>query len=104
VRGHGAPLYGAIAFAGVVNINTPAAREVVGTKVTLAGGELSTLRADLRQAGLISMGRLGYRVNFGYNRSDTWTRSRTARDSSDSRAEYAEGTAAPITPATPAVR
>ena len=103
VRGPGSALYGANAFAGVVNINTPAAREVVGTKVTVAGGELSTLRADLRQAGLISMGRMGYRVNFGYNRSDTWTRSRTARDSSDFRGEYAAGTEAPITPVAPEV-
>ena len=103
VRGPGSALYGANAFAGVVNINTPAAREVVGTKVTLAGGELSTLRADLRQAGLLSMGRMGYRVNFGYNRSDTWTRSRTARDSSDFRAEYAAGTEAPITPVAPEI-
>jgi iron complex outermembrane receptor protein len=98
VRGPGSALYGANAFAGVVNINTPAAREVVGTKVTLAGGELSTLRADVRQAGLFSAGRLGYRVNLGYNRSDTWSRSRTARDSSDFRAEYAEGTERPSPP------
>lgn len=104
VRGPGSALYGANAFAGVVNIITPTAREVVGTKVTLAGGELSTLRADVRQAGLFSAGRLGYRVNLGYNRSDTWTRSRTARDSSDFRAEYAEGTEAPITPVSPEVR
>lgn len=104
VRGPGSALYGANAFAGVVNIITPTAREVVGTKVTLAGGELSTLRADVRHAGLLSAGRLGYRVNLGYNRSDTWTRSRTARDSSDFRAEYAEGTEAPITPVSPEVR
>jgi iron complex outermembrane receptor protein len=104
VRGPGSALYGANAFAGVVNINTPSAREVVGTKISLAGGELSTLRADVRQAGLFSAGRLGYRLNLGYNRSDTWTRSRTARDSSDFRAEYAEGTEAPITPVAPEVR
>jgi outer membrane receptor protein involved in Fe transport len=88
----------------VVNINTPAAREVVGTKVTLAGGELSTLRGDVRQAGLFSAGRFGYRANFGYNRSDTWSRSRTARDTSDFRAEYAEGTTSTITPVSPEVR
>ena len=104
VRGPGSALYGANAFAGVVNISTPTAREVAGTKVTLAGGELSSLRADVRQAGVVSGGRLGYRLNVGYNRSDTWTRSRTARDSSDFRAEYAEGTEAPITPVAPEVR
>jgi iron complex outermembrane receptor protein len=92
VRGPGSALYGANAFAGVVNINTPAAREVVGTKVTLAGGELSTLRADVRQAGLLSAGRLGYRVNLGYNRSDTWTRSRTLITGGDFIAEYAAAT------------
>jgi iron complex outermembrane receptor protein len=92
VRGPGSALYGANAFAGVVNINTPAAREVVGTKVTLAGGGLSTLRADVRQAGLFSEGRLGYRVNFGYNRSDTWTRSRTLLTGGDFIAEYDSAT------------
>lgn len=104
VRGPGSALYGANAFAGVVNIISPASREVVGTKLTLAGGELSTMRADLRHAGLLSAGRFGYRMNLGYNRSDTWSRSRTARDSSDFRTEYAEGTDAPITPVTPEVR
>ncbi len=104
VRGPGSALYGANAFAGVVNINTPAVREQVGTKVTVAGGELGTQRADARQAGLLAAGRMGYRANFGYNRSDTWTRSRTARDTSDFHAEYARGTGAPITPVTPEVR
>ena len=51
VRGPGSALYGANAFSGVVNITTPTAREVVGTKVTSAGGELETFRADLRHAG-----------------------------------------------------
>jgi iron complex outermembrane receptor protein len=104
VRGPGSALYGANAFAGVVNINTPTAREVVGTKVTLAGGELGTLRADVRQAGLFSAGRLGYRVNLGYNRSDTWTRSRTDTSSRDFFDEYAEGTDAPITRVAPELR
>lgn len=104
VRGPGSALYGANAFAGVVNISTPTAREVAGTKLTLAGGELSTFRGDLRHAGVFSTGRLGYRVNVGYNTSDTWTRSRTARDSSDFRAEYAEGTDGPITPVAPELR
>ena len=104
VRGPGSALYGANAFAGVVNISTPTAREVAGSKVTLAGGELGSLRADLRQADVLSGGRLGYRFNVGYNQSDTWTRSRTARDSSDFRAEYAEGTEASITPVAPEIR
>ncbi len=42
VRGPGSALYGANAFSGVLNIQTPTAREMVGTKLLLAGGELST--------------------------------------------------------------
>jgi outer membrane receptor protein involved in Fe transport len=92
VRGPGSALYGANAFSGVLDITTPTAREVVGTKLTLAGGELSTARGDLRHAGLMSEGRLGYRVNVGYSRSDTWTRSRTRLDGGDFLAEYAAAT------------
>src|SRR5919106_6257541 len=103
-RGPGSAPYGANAFAGVVNMTTPSAREVPGTKLTVAGGELGTLRADLRHAGVGSGGRVGYRLHAGYNRSDTWTRSRTARDSSDFRAEYAGATDGPITPVTPEIR
>ncbi len=89
VRGPGSALYGANAFSGVVNITTPTAREIVGTKISLAGGELSTFRGDIRHAGVAAYGQFGYRVNFGYTRSDTWSRSRTAFDSLDLRREYA---------------
>ncbi|HEX6644799.1 MAG TPA: TonB-dependent receptor [Gemmatimonadales bacterium] len=99
VRGPGSALYGANAFSGVVAMTTPAAREIPGTKLTLAGGELSTFRGDLRHAGVTSQGRFGYRVNFGYNSSDTWTRSRTAPG--DLAEEYAPATSAPVAPANP---
>src|SRR5207244_187218 len=82
---------------GVINITTPPARDVVGTKLTLGGGELGTARADLRQAGVWLNGRLGYRVNLGYARSDDWTRSRTAKDSSDWKQEYARAPTPPPT-------
>lgn len=90
VRGPGSALYGANAFAGVLNITTPAARDVVGTKFTLGGGELSTMRADFRHAGVSNDGRFGYRFNAGYYRSDSFTRARTALDGSDAAAEYGE--------------
>jgi len=93
IRGPGSALYGANAYNGVINITTPVARDVVGTKLTLGGGELGTVRADLRRAGVWLDGRLGYRVNVGYTRSDDWTRSRTAKDSSDWTREYAPATA-----------
>jgi outer membrane receptor for ferrienterochelin and colicins len=77
VRGPGSALYGANAFSGVLDLRTPTAREVLGTKITAAGGELGSGRADLRHAGLFGSGRFGYLLSAGYDRSDTWTRSRT---------------------------
>ncbi|HEU4799822.1 MAG TPA: TonB-dependent receptor [Gemmatimonadales bacterium] len=97
VRGPGSALYGANAFSGVVNMTSQAAREVVGTKVTLAGGELETFRGDLRHAGVASSGRFGYRLNVGYNRSDTWSRSRT--NPGDLAEEYEPATDEPVPPA-----
>lgn len=97
IRGPGSALYGANAYNGVINITTPPARDVVGTKLTLGGGELGTARADLRHAGVSLNGRLGVRVNLGYTRSDDWTRSRTAKDGSDWKEEYAPAAATPPT-------
>ncbi len=97
IRGPGSALYGANAYNGVINITTPPARDVAGTKLTLGGGELATARADLRHAGVSLNGRLGVRVNLGYTRSDDWTRSRTAKDGSDWKEEYAPAAATPPT-------
>jgi outer membrane receptor for ferrienterochelin and colicins len=96
VRGPGSALYGANAFSGVVNITTPTAREVLGTKLTLSGGELETFRGDLRHAGLFAGDRFGYRINGGYNRSDTWSRSRTRLDGTSLQREYAPATDEPV--------
>ncbi len=92
VRGPGSALYGANAFAGVLNITTPSPRDIRGTRVSFGGGELDTWRGDLRHAGVVAGGRLGYRFNVGYQQSDTWSRSRTARDSSDLALEYVNAT------------
>jgi iron complex outermembrane receptor protein len=99
IRGPSSAVYGPNAYNGVINITTPAAREIVGTKLTIGGGELGTIRADLRHAGLLFRDRVGYRVNLGYTRSEDWTKSRTAKDSSDWRQEYAGATTVP--PSTP---
>ena len=104
IRGPGSALYGANAYNGVIRITTPAARDVIGTKLTLGGGELATARADLREAGMLLHDRLGYRLNFGYTRSDDWTRSRTAKDGSDWKEEYAPATATPPTNPGPETR
>ena len=88
VRGPGSALYGANAFFGVLNITTPSAREVAGTKLSLGGGELSTVRADARHAGVLGGGRWGYRLNAGYNRSESWSLARTNADRLDLKRQY----------------
>lgn len=96
VRGPGSALYGANAFSGVLNITTPTAREVLGTKVTLAGGELETMRGDLRSASTFANDRFGLRINAGYNRSDTYSRTRTRLDGTSLQREYADATDEPV--------
>ena len=96
VRGPGSALYGANAFSGVVNITTPTAREVIGTRLTLAGGELETFKGDFRHAGVFGGDRFGYRLNGGYNQSDTYTRSRTLRNGTSLQEEYEPATDEPV--------
>lgn len=96
VRGPGSALYGANAFTGVLAITTPAAREVVGTQLTVGGGELSTFRSDLRHAGVFGNGRFGYKISGGLSTSDSWSRSRTRLDGTSLRREYNDPTA-PLT-------
>jgi iron complex outermembrane receptor protein len=75
VRGPGSALYGANAFNGVINITTPSPRQILGTKVSLAGGELNSLRGDVRYAGMD--GPWSYKINVGRFQGDTWSQSRT---------------------------
>jgi len=96
VRGPGSALYGANAFSGVVNITTPTAREVLGNRLTIAGGELETFRIDGRHASVFADGRLGFRVNGGYNQSDTYSRTRTRFDGTALQEEYEPATDEPV--------
>jgi outer membrane receptor protein involved in Fe transport len=96
VRGPGSAMYGANAFSGVLNLTSATAREAIGSRITVVGGELSTRRIDARRGGLFDGERFGYKVAAGYSTSDTWTRSRTRRDSTDIVREYAEATDASI--------
>ena len=75
VRGPGSALYGANAYNGVISITTLAPKDVIGTKISVMGGELGTYRGDVRHAGI--SGDWSYRVNLGGIRTDTWTKSRT---------------------------
>lgn len=90
VRGPGSALYGANAFAGVINMTTLSPRESQGTKISVSGGELSSFRVDGRHATIFGEGRFGVRVNAGYSTNESWTRSRTDLDSLALSREYAE--------------
>jgi iron complex outermembrane receptor protein len=90
VRGPGSALYGANAFAGVINMTSLSPRELQGTKISVSGGELESYKVDGRYAAVFGEGRFGFRMNAGYSSNDTWTRSRTALDSLDLSREYAE--------------
>jgi len=74
IRGPSSALYGANAFSGILNVTTPAPKDIVGTRVSVAGGEFNSMRGDVRHAGV--SGRWSYKFNFGGMRSDNWARSR----------------------------
>ncbi len=74
IRGPGSALYGANAFNGVINILTPRPRDIVGGKVTVAGGEKNTIRTDVRYAGF--SGPWSYKANIGRFQGDSWSISR----------------------------
>lgn len=71
VRGPASALYGANAFNGVINIQTPPPRSIPGTKVTIAGGDQSSARIDARHAG--ASGPWSYKMNAGRFQGDTWS-------------------------------
>ena len=62
----------------------------------MAGGELETFRIDGRHASVLADGRLGFRVNGGYNRSDTYCRTRTRLDGTSLQEEYGDATDEPV--------
>ncbi|MEK9135880.1 MAG: TonB-dependent receptor, partial [Bacteroidota bacterium] len=76
IRGPGSALYGANAFNGVINILTPRPRDIVGGKITVAGGEKNTIRTDIRYAVATNQS-WSYKVNAGRTQGDTWSVSRT---------------------------
>jgi outer membrane receptor for ferrienterochelin and colicins len=68
VKGPSASLYGANAFNGVLNLTSFSPREVLGTKISLLGGDYNTLRADVRNAGLIT-DKISYKITLGHSQS-----------------------------------
>ena len=80
IRGPGSALYGANAFAGVINIITksplpPFGKEGKGgiwegTGIKIAGGELGAQMASITHAN--RLGNFGYKLSFGWDRANQW--------------------------------
>lgn len=80
IRGPGSALYGANAFAGVVNIITKVGEKASGARAFLVGGTHNTFQGGFTMGG--KAGKFGYRTSVGYDRADKWT-----RDAPDDRAD-----------------
>ena len=72
IRGPGSALYGASAFAGVINIITRTGDEIAGARVNLQGGNHNTVQGSITTGA--RAGKLTYRTTVAYDRADKWTR------------------------------
>jgi iron complex outermembrane receptor protein len=71
VRGPVGALYGTNALAGVISITTYSPDEVLGTTVSMVGGNRDTYLATVRQAGKLG-GSWAYKLVGGYSYASTW--------------------------------
>jgi outer membrane receptor protein involved in Fe transport len=88
VRGPGSALYGANAFAAVVNIITREPGTGPANQVSLAAGNGNTLRGSYVSSGRVD--NLRYRASVGYEQADKWS-----VDYSPDRTDVASGVANP---------
>src|SRR5438552_2174573 len=72
IRGPGSALYGANAFAGVVNIITKIGDESAGARAFLQAGSQNTFEGGVSAGG--KTGKLAYRTTVAYDRADKWTK------------------------------
>ena len=70
IRGPGSALYGANAFAGVINILTKSPGDLEGTRIQIDGGEFGTYMASATHAD--SVGNFGYKLSFDWGRANQW--------------------------------
>ncbi|HRP03058.1 MAG TPA: TonB-dependent receptor [Candidatus Kapabacteria bacterium] len=75
IKGPASALYGANSFNGVMALTSFAPKEVLGTKISLLGGDYQTYRGDIRHAGLIS-DKLSYKITLGRSGSLNLSKSR----------------------------
>ncbi|HEY2030186.1 MAG TPA: porin family protein [Myxococcales bacterium] len=72
IRGPGSALYGADAFAGVVNIITKSGDEGTGVRIFGQGGTQNTALGGVSVGA--REGKLSYRTTIAYDRADKWTK------------------------------
>ena len=72
IRGPASALYGANAFAGVVNIITRTGEEVSGVRAFMQAGTHNTVQGGITMGG--KSGPLSYRTTVAYDSADKWTR------------------------------
>lgn len=72
IRGPGSALYGANAFAGVVNIITKIGDEAAGARAFMQAGSNNTFVGGVSAGG--KQGKLSYRTTVAYDRADKWTK------------------------------
>src|SRR5207253_11426646 len=72
IRGPGSALYGANAFAGVVNIITKIGDEAAGARAFMQAGDHGTFQGGVSAGG--RSGKLAYRTTVAYDRADKWTK------------------------------
>src|SRR2546428_3252108 len=72
IRGPGSALYGANAFAGVVNIITRTGEDISGARAFAQAGDHGTYQGVISTGG--RTGKLNYRTTFAYDRAAKWTR------------------------------
>jgi iron complex outermembrane receptor protein len=72
IRGPGSALYGANAFAGVVNIITKIGDDASGARAFLKAGNHGTFQGGVSTGG--RTGKLQYRTTIAYDRADKWTK------------------------------
>lgn len=75
IKGPASALYGANSFNGVMSLTSYAPKDVLGTKISLTGGDYDTYRTDIRHAGLISE-KLSYKITLGKSGSLNLSKSR----------------------------
>ena len=88
IRGPGSALYGANAFAGVVNVITKIGDDAAGARAFLQAGEHNTFQGGVSAGG--RSGKLAYRTTVAYDRADKWT-----KDVADGRVDLASQFAQP---------